>query len=360
MPAVATPQPRPAAHRTGCRALPTSLPPAPAGTMMVRSGDADGMVSGAMCTTANTIRPALQVGLGVWGGVTEGRAAVGVRSTVYAGMVAGLRGSLPVWQPPRATVHVPVAEPHVLPLVPPTYVGHACGAARPRRRCSRRPRGRWSPPSSSCACQTRCGQRVCVCVWCVCVVCVCVWWWGLWWVWWGAGDVGSLRRYLTSKHQLTPAHPRDMVGSAARASCRAARRPQPGCSTQPGLMQPRSCQNNLARTLHVQVLVYGDCAVNVEPKPEELAQVGCGGQGCCCGGDMQGPRPALAAAQPRAHTHTHAHFLSLTHTRPSPADRHRVCRHRRRLWHHAARRADELLNRHLRLGAAGVCVCVCV
>ncbi|PSC72597.1 phosphate acetyltransferase [Micractinium conductrix] len=31
------------------------------GTMMVRSGDADGMVSGAMCTTANTIRPALQV-----------------------------------------------------------------------------------------------------------------------------------------------------------------------------------------------------------------------------------------------------------------------------------------------------------
>ena len=29
---------------------------------MVRSGDADGMVSGAMCTTANTIRPALQVG----------------------------------------------------------------------------------------------------------------------------------------------------------------------------------------------------------------------------------------------------------------------------------------------------------
>lgn len=30
------------------------------GTMMVRAGDADGMVSGAMCTTANTIRPALQ------------------------------------------------------------------------------------------------------------------------------------------------------------------------------------------------------------------------------------------------------------------------------------------------------------
>lgn len=29
---------------------------------MVRQGDADGMVSGAMCTTANTIRPALQVG----------------------------------------------------------------------------------------------------------------------------------------------------------------------------------------------------------------------------------------------------------------------------------------------------------
>lgn len=35
-------------------------PTTPAGTMMVRSGDADGMVSGAMCTTANTIRPALQ------------------------------------------------------------------------------------------------------------------------------------------------------------------------------------------------------------------------------------------------------------------------------------------------------------
>lgn len=34
--------------------------PAP-GTMMVREGDAAGMVSGAMCTTANTIRPALQV-----------------------------------------------------------------------------------------------------------------------------------------------------------------------------------------------------------------------------------------------------------------------------------------------------------
>ncbi len=31
------------------------------GTMMVREGDADGMVSGAMCTTAATIRPALQV-----------------------------------------------------------------------------------------------------------------------------------------------------------------------------------------------------------------------------------------------------------------------------------------------------------
>ncbi|KAI3427945.1 hypothetical protein D9Q98_006335 [Chlorella vulgaris] len=31
------------------------------GTMMVRTGDADGMVSGATCTTANTIRPALQV-----------------------------------------------------------------------------------------------------------------------------------------------------------------------------------------------------------------------------------------------------------------------------------------------------------
>lgn len=30
-------------------------------TMMVRAGDADGMVSGASCTTANTIRPALQV-----------------------------------------------------------------------------------------------------------------------------------------------------------------------------------------------------------------------------------------------------------------------------------------------------------
>ena len=30
-------------------------------TMMVREGDADGMVSGATCTTANTIRPALQV-----------------------------------------------------------------------------------------------------------------------------------------------------------------------------------------------------------------------------------------------------------------------------------------------------------
>ena len=33
-----------------------------AGTMMGRCGDADGMVSGASCTTANTIRPALQVG----------------------------------------------------------------------------------------------------------------------------------------------------------------------------------------------------------------------------------------------------------------------------------------------------------
>ncbi len=31
---------------------------------MVRAGDADGMVSGATCTTANTIRPALQVLLG--------------------------------------------------------------------------------------------------------------------------------------------------------------------------------------------------------------------------------------------------------------------------------------------------------
>ncbi|GAB4821111.1 hypothetical protein N2152v2_008157 [Parachlorella kessleri] len=31
------------------------------GTMMVRAGDADGMVSGATCTTANTIRPALQI-----------------------------------------------------------------------------------------------------------------------------------------------------------------------------------------------------------------------------------------------------------------------------------------------------------
>ena len=31
------------------------------GTMMVRAGDADGMVSGATCTTANTIRPALQL-----------------------------------------------------------------------------------------------------------------------------------------------------------------------------------------------------------------------------------------------------------------------------------------------------------
>lgn len=30
-------------------------------TMMVRAGDADGMVSGATCTTANTIRPALQI-----------------------------------------------------------------------------------------------------------------------------------------------------------------------------------------------------------------------------------------------------------------------------------------------------------
>lgn len=31
------------------------------GTVMVRAGDADGMVSGAACTTANTIRPALQI-----------------------------------------------------------------------------------------------------------------------------------------------------------------------------------------------------------------------------------------------------------------------------------------------------------
>ena len=40
-----------------------TLTPFLTGTMMVRSGDADGMVSGAMCTTANTIRPALQAGL---------------------------------------------------------------------------------------------------------------------------------------------------------------------------------------------------------------------------------------------------------------------------------------------------------
>jgi phosphotransacetylase len=33
---------------------------------MVRTGDADGMVSGATCTTANTIRPALQVHLCLW------------------------------------------------------------------------------------------------------------------------------------------------------------------------------------------------------------------------------------------------------------------------------------------------------
>ena len=31
------------------------------GTLMVLAGDADGMVSGATTTTANTIRPALQV-----------------------------------------------------------------------------------------------------------------------------------------------------------------------------------------------------------------------------------------------------------------------------------------------------------
>ena len=31
------------------------------GTLMVLAGDADGMVSGATSTTANTIRPALQV-----------------------------------------------------------------------------------------------------------------------------------------------------------------------------------------------------------------------------------------------------------------------------------------------------------
>ena len=35
------------------------------GTMMVRGGDADGMVSGAVHTTASTIRPALQASNGV-------------------------------------------------------------------------------------------------------------------------------------------------------------------------------------------------------------------------------------------------------------------------------------------------------
>ena len=53
-----------------CAALPVQL--CTAGTLMVRSGDADGMVSGAMCTTANTIRPALQVGRG-WAGRQTGR-----------------------------------------------------------------------------------------------------------------------------------------------------------------------------------------------------------------------------------------------------------------------------------------------
>ena len=47
---------------------------------MVRSGDADGMVSGAQCTTANTIRPALQVrrraGEGRGHGAAPPRAAV--------------------------------------------------------------------------------------------------------------------------------------------------------------------------------------------------------------------------------------------------------------------------------------------
>jgi len=43
---------------------------------MVRSGDADGMVSGAMCTTANTIRPALQVG---WPWEGRGEAHVGIK-----------------------------------------------------------------------------------------------------------------------------------------------------------------------------------------------------------------------------------------------------------------------------------------
>ena len=36
------------------------------GTLMVLAGDADGMVSGATTTTANTIRPALQVWTACW------------------------------------------------------------------------------------------------------------------------------------------------------------------------------------------------------------------------------------------------------------------------------------------------------
>ena len=51
---------------------------------MVRSGDADGMVSGAMCTTANTIRPALQVGQGT--GASRLRARQQDGRGLWAGM----------------------------------------------------------------------------------------------------------------------------------------------------------------------------------------------------------------------------------------------------------------------------------
>ena len=138
--------------------------------MMVRSGDADGMVSGAMCTTANTIRPALQVRATAWGGGGAGQCGwLTVWLAGLAALAAGVAAASPFelanrrprfWRPCTADVPQVLKTPQktlvssiffmCLPDKVPLYILFSQCTARPCRHAKKNAR------SGSChVCQRR-------------------------------------------------------------------------------------------------------------------------------------------------------------------------------------------------------------